>query len=71
MKVLSLLLLAACAGKIPETRYYQLAAPAETPKETAAVSVAVEPLVADAAYDDDRIVYRLTPYRHDYYNYQR
>ena len=71
MKYLSLLLLAACAGKVPETRYYQLAAPVETPKETAAVSVAVEPLATDAAYDDDRIVYRLTPYRLDYYNYQR
>lgn len=71
MKVALLLLLAACAGKVPETRYYQLAAPAAATKEPAVVSVAVEPLTADAAYDDDRIVYRLTPYRLDYYNYQR
>ena len=71
MKYLLLLVLAACAGKVPETRYYQLAAPAAAPKGTAGVSVAVEPLATDAAYDDDRIVYRLTPYRLDYYNYQR
>jgi len=71
MKVALLFVLAACAGKVPETRYYQLAAPTAAAKEPAVVSVAVEPLAADAAYDDDRIVYRLTPYRLDYYNYQR
>jgi ABC-type uncharacterized transport system auxiliary subunit len=71
MRYAPLLLLAACAGNTPETRYYQLAAPPVTAKEPAAVAVAVEPLVTDAAYDDDRIVYRLTPYRLDYYNYQR
>lgn len=71
MKYALLLVLAACAGKVPETRYYQLAAPIAAQKQPASVSVAVEPLAADAAYDDDRIVYRLTPYRLDYYNYQR
>ncbi len=71
MKYAVLLAVAACAGKVPETRYYQLAAPAAPAAENADVSLAVEPLVADAAYDDDRIVYRLTPYRLDYYNYQR
>ena len=71
MKYAVLFAVAACAGKVPETRYYQLAAPAEPAADKADVSLAVEPLVADAAYDDDRIVYRLTPYRLDYYNYQR
>jgi ABC-type uncharacterized transport system auxiliary subunit len=71
VKYALLLVLAACAGKVPETRYYQLAAPIAAQKQPASVSVAVEPLAADAAYDDDRIVYRLTPYRLDYYNYQR
>ena len=71
MRYALLLVLAACAGKVPETRYYQLAAKAAPAPEKADVSLAIEPLVADAAYDDDRIVYRLTPYRLDYYNYQR
>lgn len=72
---LSLLLciLGACAGKVPETRYYQLAATrpvGHEPADTAAALV-VESLDTDNAYDDDRIVYRLTPYRLDYYNYHR
>lgn len=71
MKYVPLLVLAACAGNVPETRYYQLAAPAASSPQPASASVAIEPLTADAAYDDDRIVYRLTPYRLDYYNYQR
>ena len=66
-----LLALAACAGKVPETRYYQLAAPGAAAKQAAGATLAVEPLAADAAYDDERIVYRLTPYRLDYYTYHR
>lgn len=62
----------ACGGRLPETRYYQLAAPsggvARTP---AGASLAIEPLETDPAYDDERIVYRLTPYRLDYYHYHR
>jgi ABC-type uncharacterized transport system auxiliary subunit len=71
MRYALLLVLAACAGKVPETRYYQLATKAAPSPDKADVALAIEPLVADAAYDDDRIVYRLTPYRLDYYNYQR
>ena len=71
MRFLLLFAVAACAGKVPETRYYQLATQAPPAHEAATVSLAIEPLIADAAYDDDRIVYRLTPYRLDYYNYQR
>ncbi len=71
MKYLVLLALAACAGKVPDTRYYQLAAPAAAARGPAGPAIAVEPLAADAAYDDERIVYRLTPYRLDYYNYHR
>src|SRR5687767_11118118 len=75
MNRLALVLLVAvagCAGKMPETRYYQLAAPAKrtAPAGTAA-ALAIEPLETDPAYDDERIVYRLTPYRLDYYNYHR
>jgi ABC-type uncharacterized transport system auxiliary subunit len=62
----------ACGGKLPETRYYQLATPAPAvsrPSGTAVV--ALESLSTDAAYDDERIVYRTSPYRLDYYQYQR
>ena len=33
--------------------------------------IVVESLASDAAYDDERIVYRNGPYRLDYYNYHR
>lgn len=74
MKLVAILLtLAACGGKLPETRYYQLASPqaATVRSSTPGVALAIQPLDADPAYDDDRIVYRLTPYRLDYYNYHR
>ena len=71
MKHLALLfVLAACANKVPETRYYQLATPAAKSRPAGAVLV-VEQLVTDTAYDDERIVYRTTPYRLDYYQYHR
>jgi len=61
---------AACGGKLPETRYYQLAPPAD--RHTGGDELLVlESLTADAAYDDDRIVYRTTAFRLDYYQYQR
>lgn len=67
------LALAACAGKMPETRYYQLASssPDVAAPSTATAALAIESLETDPAYDDERIVYRLTPYRLDYYNYHR
>ena len=71
MKTLVLVFgLAGCAGKVPETRYYQLASPPRAPNTGDQILV-VEPLVTDAAYDDDRIVYRISPYRLDYYQYHR
>ena len=63
--------LTACAGKLPETRYYQLASPATPAPSNSGVALVVETLETDNAYDDERIVYRLTPYRLDYYNYHR
>ncbi len=70
---LAVLVTAACGGKLPETRYYQLAtkAPAAESHDNAGVTLAVTPLDTDQAYDDERIVYRITPYRLDYYNYHR
>ncbi len=60
----------ACGGKLPETRYYQLAAPQTTVKG-GELLIVLDALETDAAYDDERIVYRTTPYRLDYYQYHR
>ena len=70
MTVLAAAALAACSGKLPETRYYQLAAPAGAARGGDGVLV-LDSLATDPAYDDDRIVYRTTPYRLDYYQYHR
>jgi ABC-type uncharacterized transport system auxiliary subunit len=68
-----LLAAAACGGKLPDTRYYQLAAPAGPPpaSEQRDDLLVLDTPTTDQAYDDDRIVYRTTPYRLDYYQYQR
>jgi ABC-type uncharacterized transport system auxiliary subunit len=62
---------AACAGAMPETRYYQLVAPEAKPATGGDAVLVLETLHTDSAYDDDRIVYRTTPFRLDYYQYQR
>src|SRR5687768_16343308 len=56
---------------MPETRYYQLAEPRGAAAGGGGVALIIEPLTTDSAYDDERIVYRVTPYRLDYYNYHR
>lgn len=71
MKRLALLVLVACGGNPPQTRYYQLAEPKAAPAQRSGVALVIEPLTTDPAYDDERIVYRLTPYRLDYYAYHR
>lgn len=65
--------LAACGGKLPETRFYQLATltPAPAVADSTGLVLAIQPFEAAQAYDDERIVYRQTPYRLDYYNYHR
>lgn len=68
--LLLVLAIAACGGKLPDTRYYQLASPEPKGKGGDGVLV-LENLTTDGAYDDDRIVYRTTPFRLDYYQYQR
>jgi len=60
----------ACGARTPETHYYQLAAPGASQRGGDTVLV-LETLTADAAYDDERIVYRTTPVRLDYYQYHR
>ncbi len=70
MKYLVLFALAACGGAAPETHFYQLASPAaQGPHDAAGTVLAVEAFVADGAYDDERIVYRVDPVRLDYYAY--
>jgi ABC-type uncharacterized transport system auxiliary subunit len=64
-------LLAACGGASPAIRYYQLAAVGADAPHTGDKVIVVESLASDAAYDDERIVYRNGPYRLDYYNYHR
>ena len=64
----------ACGGSLPPTRYYQLAAPRPaTPAAELAgdAVIAIETLRVDSPYDDERIVYRTSPYRVDYYDYHR
>ncbi len=64
-------LLAACGGKLPETRFYSFAQPAGPHVDPTGVVIAIQPLEVAPAYDDERIVYRTNPYRLDYYNYHR
>jgi ABC-type uncharacterized transport system auxiliary subunit len=71
LAILFEVLLGACAGKLPETRFYQLAATQSAAEPTGDATLILETLETDPAYDDDRIVYRTTPYRLDYYQYHR
>ncbi len=61
----------ACAS-VPQTHFYRLSpAGAAMARESIAGVLSIEPLEADAAYSDDRIAYRTSPVRLDYYNYHR
>lgn len=71
LAILVEVLLGACAGKLPETRFYQLAPTEKASEPTGEATLVLEALATDPAYDDDRIVYRTTPYRLDYYQYHR
>ncbi len=71
MKWFAIIVLASCGGSAPQTRYYQLAAPTIARPSSGSTEIAVEPLTADGAYGDERIVYRLDPVRLDYYDYHR
>jgi ABC-type uncharacterized transport system auxiliary subunit len=65
-----LLAFGACSNKVPDTRFYQLAPP-EASKRGGDLVLVIDDLTTDAAYDDERIVYRTNPYRFDYYHYHR
>lgn len=67
-------LASACGSAAPATRYYELALPAdaETASSAAAdVAISVARFSVAGAYADQRIVYRASPYRLDYYHYHR
>jgi uncharacterized lipoprotein YmbA len=64
------LVVAACAGHVPEVRYYQLGGTG-APASGGRAVLAIEPLEVGSAYADDRMVYRVNPYRLDYYDYHR
>lgn len=70
---LSLALLGACASTPPATHYYQLVVlrPHARQASRMPVGLSIEPLAVDAAYATDRIVYRRSRYRLDYYHYHR
>jgi ABC-type uncharacterized transport system auxiliary subunit len=61
----------ACGGAPPVTHYYELAPPAVTTEPASGPALAIEAFDVDRPYDDDRMVYRVDPYRVDYYEYHR
>lgn len=69
--LLAALAVPGCGGKMPETRYYQLAVQGAATAPTGDAILVLETLITDAGYDDERMVYRANPYRLDYYNYHR
>jgi cholesterol transport system auxiliary component len=62
-----------CGGSVPPTRFYHLAPAAAAPATALRgdAIIVVDSLDTDAGYDDDRMVYRVSPYRFDYYEYHR
>lgn len=71
--VLLCLSVTGCASR-PDIRYYSLQVD-DTALGRADVEsdlvFSVESMIGDSAYEDTRIVYRVSPYRLDYYNYHR
>ena len=72
--MLCVALLVGCATR-PDIRYYQLDVAegefTELPQRSSDVVFSVEAMIGDSAYEDPRIVYRVSPYRLDYYHYHR
>jgi ABC-type uncharacterized transport system auxiliary subunit len=67
-----LIAVATGCGSAPQTHYYALALPRPQPRpEQARGVLSVDELSVAAAYDDQRIVYRKSPYRFDYYEYHQ
>jgi ABC-type uncharacterized transport system auxiliary subunit len=64
-----LLLLAACASTTPETRYFRVAVPPPAPAVTTPlpVTLGITRLATPEPYREERIIYRSSPYRVQYY----
>jgi ABC-type uncharacterized transport system auxiliary subunit len=61
-----------CGRSLPDTHFYTLArGSGPLPASSTTAVLAIEPFDADRPYDDDRMVYRLDPYRMDFYTYDR
>src|SRR5690606_14936877 len=67
----SLLFVIGCGGAVPQTHFYTLVVPPRAPAPATGHALSIDLLTADAAYDNDRIAYRKSPYRIDYYQYHR
>lgn len=66
-------LASACASTPPDTHYYQLvvAQTRRPPGLAHDLVLGIEAFAVNSAYATERIVYRRSPYRLDYYNYHR
>lgn len=64
-----LLLLSACASTTTEVRYFRVAVPPPPPSAAAAlpVTLGIARLAAPEPYREERIIYRASPYRVQYY----
>ncbi|MFU8805441.1 MAG: ABC-type transport auxiliary lipoprotein family protein [Bradymonadaceae bacterium] len=65
-------LVSSCRSSSPSVQYYQLHLGAtEAPSTVKGVILALDTFVIDSAYDDQRMVYRTSLHRLDYYHYHR
>lgn len=64
-----LLMLAACAATTPEVRYFRVAVPPPAPSATSPlpVTLGIARLATPEPYQEERIIYRASPYRVQYY----
>jgi ABC-type uncharacterized transport system auxiliary subunit len=59
-----------CFGSVPDTHYYTLRTPSEVAaRPNSKATLLVDQLEVDAAYEDERIAYRTSPFQLQYYNY--
>ncbi|MFO7181674.1 MAG: ABC-type transport auxiliary lipoprotein family protein [Pseudomonadota bacterium] len=67
------LFVASCGGPVPDIHYYELVVlqSARPPASDPRLVLVIQPLEVDAAYESERMVYRVSPYRIDYYHYHR
>lgn len=64
-------LLSVSCASTPETHYYRVTSLTEPREPSGEVVIGVEPFASDSAYDSQRIIYRKSDFRLDYYHYHR